>query len=341
MKNYWMNRKVLITGINGFVGSNLAKSLVRKGAIIFGLIRNSNPKTLLFYENINDRITLINGSITKLSLLKRIIVEEGIQNIFHLAAQVEVGIARKYPYVTMETNIRGTYTLLESISSSSNQIESIIIASSDKAYGTYPKDKLPYRENYPLKAEHPYDVSKACADMISNTFSKEPFNLPILITRFSNIYGPGQLNFSALIPDCIRAALGFGKFVPRTNGNHYRDFLFIDDVIKLYLKMSESISESKLLRGEVFNAGSNKPINIKSLIFKIFKIINNQDFLNDFKDTVSFPNSNCKGEILIQQMDYKKVEKYFKWEPQVELEQGIQISAEWYMSYMQKYYKNN
>jgi CDP-glucose 4,6-dehydratase len=274
-----------------------------------------------------------------LSLLNRIIVEEGIQNIFHLAAQVEVGVARDYPYLTMETNIRGTYTLLESINSSPNKIESIIIASSDKAYGSYPENKLPYKENYPLRAENPYDVSKACADMISKTFSKRPFRLPILVTRFSNIYGPGQLNFSALIPDCIRTALGYGKFIPRTNGEHYRDFLFIDDVVNLYLKMSKKVSETNSLRGEVFNAGFNKPVNIKSLIFKIIKIVRGDKFFNEYKKTLSFPKSTPDGEILMQQMDFNKVEKHFKWKPQIELDQGIKISAEWYKSYLKKYYK--
>ena len=335
-KEYWKNRKVFITGINGFVGSNLAKKLSLNGALVYGLVRNSNLKTFLYYEGINKRVTLINGELNNLSLIKRIIGEEKIQDIFHLAAQVEVGTAIKNPYLTFETNVRGTYTLLEAARSFKDDIESVIIASSDKAYGTYPLKELPYREDYPLKAIFPYDVSKACSDMLTQSYSNSPYHLPIVTTRFSNIYGPGQLNFSALIPDCIKCALGFDNFKPRTNGSHYRDFLFIDDAIDLYLEISESLSKSKNMRGEIFNAGPNNPINIKDLTFKIFQLILDEHSFNKFKKLLVFPTEKVQGEIMYQQMNFEKVYKFFNWKPKIEIEEGLKISTKWYADFLKR-----
>ena len=333
-KEYWKNRKVFITGINGFVGSNLAKVLSFNGALVYGLVRNLNPNTFLYFEGVNKRVTLINGELNDLSLLKRIIGEEKIQDIFHLAAQVEVGTAIKNPYLTFETNVRGTYTLLEAARMFQEDIESVIIASSDKAYGTYPLKDLPYKEDYPLKATYPYDVSKACGDMIAQTYSTSIYNLPVVTTRFANIYGPGQLNFSALIPDCIKCALGYDTFKPRTNGAHYRDFLFIDDVIELYLRISESLSNSKNIRGQIFNAGSNNPYNIKDLTIKIFQLILDDPSFTKFKNLLIFPKEDVKGEILYQRMNFEKVYKFFNWKPKVKIEEGIKISTKWYSDYL-------
>ena len=266
--------------------------------------------------------------------MKRIIAEEGIQHVFHLAAQVEVGTALEYPYLTWESNIRGTYTLLEAIREVEIDIKSIIIASSDKAYGSYPIEQLPYQESYPLKPEYPYDVSKACGDLIAQTYCSKKFNLPIIITRFANIYGPGQLNFSALVPDCIRSALGHSTFVPRTNGEHHRDFLFIDDVIDLYVLMAKKLSNNKSLNGQIFNAGSNDPVHIKSLIIKIFELVMEKEAFTNFKRQIKFPKSKVHGEILFQQMDFKKINKSFKWRPQTEIDKGLRLSIDWYKRFL-------
>ena len=335
MKKFWQKRKVFISGINGFVGANLAKFLIAKGASVFGLIRNNNPYSFLYFEKINKKATLIHGDITDLNLLKRILVEEKIEHVFHLAAQVEIGKAIEYPYLTWESNIRGTYTLLEAVREIKNDIQSIIIASSDKAYGAYPIDQLPYRESYPLIPDYPYDISKACGDLIAQSYCKRNVNLPIIITRFANIYGPGQLNFSALIPDCIRSALGFSKFIPRTNGNHFRDFLYIDDVVNLYITLAEELTEKESLKGEIFNAGSNDPINIKSLIMEIFRLVMNEETYQNFKKKIKFPKSESYGEILYQQMDFKKISKSFDWKPKTKIKVGLKLSIDWYRRYLE------
>ena len=206
MKNniFWKNKNIFISGVAGFVGSNLAKDLINNGANVIGLTQNKKINSLLFYENIDKKINLIFGNITDRELLKSIFLKYKIDICFHLAAQVEVGSALKYPYLTWETNVRGTYTLMEVIRENKKKIKSIIIASSDKAYGNYPLIRLPYKESYQLKPNYPYDTSKACADMIAKSYASKLYKLPIIITRFANIYGPGQLNFTALIPDLIR-----------------------------------------------------------------------------------------------------------------------------------------
>ena len=204
---FWKNKNIFITGIAGFVGSNLAKNLVNEGANVIGLTRNKKINSLLYFEKIDKKINLIFGDITDKELLKSVFFKYKIEICFHLAAQVEVGMAEKYPFSTWETNVRGTYTLLEILRENKNSLKSVIIASSDKAYGEYPIKKLPYKESYELKPEYPYDTSKACADMIAKSYSSKLFRLPIIITRFANIYGPGQLNLTALIPYAIKSCL--------------------------------------------------------------------------------------------------------------------------------------
>ena len=335
MKNkFWINKNVFITGINGFVGGNLAEELVKKGANIFGLIRNIKHNTYLYYMNINSEIEIIKGSIIEKELLKGFFAENKIDICFHLAAQVEVGVAAEYPYLTWETNVRGTYSLLDVIRESCPNISSIVVASSDKAYGEYPAEQLPYKEDYPLKPIYPYDTSKACADLIAQSYSSDLFNLPIVITRFANIYGPGQLNFSALIPDAIRSALGLSTFIPRSNGKSKRDFLYVKDVAHLYCTIAENLSKDKLhLKGQIFNAGTNKEKSVREVVEKIYSLVENKI---DLKQIIKSFDKNpiLEGEINEQLMDYKKVEKYFGWTPKIEFNKGLIKTIEWYKEYL-------
>lgn len=333
-ENFWKSRNVFITGINGFVGSNLAKLLIKKKANVFGLVRNNNKKSLLFFENLNKNTVLINGDLTDKNLLKRIINEENIQTVFHLGAQVEVGVARHNPMSTWETNVRGTYNLLESIRENSKNIESIIMASSDKAYGEYPKKKLPYKEYYALKPKFFYDTSKACADLIAKSYTESKKKLPIIITRFANIYGPGQLNFSALIPDCIRSSLGYSIFEPRSDGKDERDFLFVEDVANLYLTMAEQLTKNKKLTGQIFNAGTSKSHIVSNIIKKIYALNNNDvDFE---KINKKFKSKKTIGEIKYQLMDFNKVYEFFSWKPTTSITKGLYITNSWYKKYLKK-----
>ncbi|SVB79158.1 uncharacterized protein METZ01_LOCUS232012, partial [marine metagenome] len=263
----WRDAKVFITGINGFVGGNVAKKLVELGADVYGLIRTKKQNSYLYYEKIYKNISLIDGEISNINLLNRLISEEQINVIFHMAAQVEVGIGLINPFLTFETNVRGTYTLLESARLYPDSVKSIIVASSDKSYGEYPHEKMPYKEDYPLLPKFPYDTSKACANMITQSYTSGVRSLPIVVTRFSNIYGPGQLNFSALIPDGIRSASVYSKFFPRGDGSMMRDFLYIKDVVELYISIAGFLANNKkTISGQIFNAGSDTPKTVKEIL---------------------------------------------------------------------------
>tara|TARA_B110000858_G_scaffold16367_1_gene16485 strand:+ start:1608 stop:2630 length:1023 start_codon:yes stop_codon:yes gene_type:complete len=337
MKNFWKNKNVFVTGINGFIGGNLSKLLLANGANVFGLIRDLNKDTFIYFESLTDKITFINGDLTNKDLISRIISEYRIDAVFHFAAQVEIGVALNNPYLTYETNIRGTYALLDGIKQSATKVQSIIIASSDKAYGSYPSSMMPYKEEYPLKPIFPYDVSKACADMIAQSYANEPFNMPIVVTRFCNIFGPGQLNFSAIIPDAIRSALNYSKFIPRGNGKQIRDYIYVEDVADLYLKMSQNIFQNpKKFRGETFNAGTKKGKSAKEVLKNIYMICENK--FEYGKVLLSMKKRSPLGEIDKQIMDYKKINKFIGWKPQHTFNDGLTKTIKWYKNYLSSKY---
>ena len=336
MDNFWSNKNVLITGIYGFIGSNLTKSLVSHGANVIGIIRTTHTNSLLHYEGLNNKVKLVSTDLNDLPALIGLIGENRIDHVFHLAAQVEVGVGLTNPYLTFESNTRATYTLLEAARLSGTNLSSIVIASTDKSYGSYSTDKMPYREDFPLLAKYPYDVSKACADMIAQSYATEIFNLPIVVTRFSNIYGPGQLNFSALFPDVIRSALGYSVFEPRGNGMQQRDYLYVDDVVDLYLKIGESLSNSRSeLAGEIFNAGTGKPISVKDAINAVHEQLNIKDYELILE---KMSKKETVGEIDAQFMSYDKVYKMFGWSPSTSLDIGIKNSIDWYKGYLKNHY---
>ena len=334
-KNFWKEKNVLITGAAGFVGSNLSKNLSKNGARVVGLIQSKKKESLLFYEKIDEKINIVFGDITDRTLLKKILIKHNIEICFHLAAQVEVGFARQDPFGTWETNVRGTYSLLDTIRENKKNIKSIIIASSDKAYGEHGIKKMPYQENYNLKPLFPYDTSKACADMIAKSYASKLFNLPIVISRFSNIYGPGQLNFTALIPDAITACLKNKVLKMRGDGESMRDFIHIDDIVDIYKILSEKLYTSPAkYSGEIFNAGTNSPKKIKDVVKTIYL---HKKKLQKYKAVVRGIKKNKSiGEISIQFMDYKKLYKHFKWKPKKNFEKSLPSLFKWYANYLKK-----
>lgn len=334
-KKFWSNKTVLITGINGFIAGNLAKQLHHLGAKTIGITNNKIKNKFLTYENVSDKIKIHNINIKDFKKLKTVISKYKVNICIHLAAQVDVNIARDNPHETFETNIRGTYNLLEVLRSHPT-IKSIIIASSDKAYGDYPVSKLPYKESYDLRALYPYDVSKASADMIAKSYSSGLFKLPIIITRFANIYGPGQLNFTALIPDCILANEGYRNFVPRGDGKNKRDYLFVNDVCDLYLCLSYHLYHDIKYSGEIFNAGTDKGYTVNEIVKKICLLNDNLSLYKNIQK--KFKNNKLKGEIIHQYMTYKKLYKYFKWKPSFNIETGLKITLEWYKKFLKTNY---
>lgn len=322
--NLWHNRSVLITGIAGFVGSSLAPRLVDLGARVVGLVRDEVAESNFHRLELEKAVTVIRGSLEDYPLLERTVNEYAIEVVYHLGAQTIVGTANRSPLSTFKANIEGTWNLLEACRGKGH-VRAIVVASSDKAYGSH--KELPYREDFPLNPEFPYDVSKACADLIARSYFKT-YGLPVVITRFANIYGPGDTNFSRIIPDAIRSVLQGKNPIVRSDGTPERDYLYIDDVADLYLLLAERIRETK---GEVFNAGHNKPIRVLDLVEAILRLSGQTHLRPDIQG-----KGHPHGEISRQRLDGGKVKRTLGWEPRVQLEKGLRLTITWYQEYFRK-----
>jgi len=331
--SFWQGKRVLITGANGFIGGNLTHFFVNEGAEVTGLERNIERRSYLHFEGLGSKMRTVRGDLCDRSFLERVMAEGNFEYCFHLAAQVEIGVGLQSPYTTFETNVRGTYTLLEALRTHAKGLRAAVIASTDKAYGEYPADQMPYREHYPLKPQYPYDTSKACADMIAHSYASDVYQLPLVVTRFCNIYGPGQLNFSALIPDSVRAAIGKGTFVPRGDGSHVRDFIFAADVVSLYARIAEVLShEPARFRGKAYNAGTNEPRTVREVIQMVFNKCNNPAALTTIEEQMR--SARTTGEITVQYMDYDVVQRDFGWKPTTSFSDGIDQTIAWFRRFL-------
>jgi len=331
--SFWQGKRVLITGANGFIGGNLTHFFVNEGAEVTGLERNIERRSYLHFEGLGSKMRTVRGDLCDRSFLERVMAEGNFEYCFHLAAQVEIGVGLQSPYTTFETNVRGTYTLLEALRTHAKGLRAAVIASTDKAYGEYPADQMPYREHYPLKPQYPYDTSKACADMIAHSYASDVYQLPLVVTRFCNIYGPGQLNFSALIPDSVRAAIGKGTFVPRGDGSHVRDFIYAADVVSLYARIAEALShEPARFRGKAYNAGTNEPRTVREVIQMVFNKCNNPAALTTIEEQMR--SARTTGEITVQYMDYDVVQRDFGWKPTTSFSDGIDQTIAWFRRFL-------
>jgi len=322
-KNFWKNKRILITGYEGFLGSHLTKKLLSLGADIVGVDIKVRRKETILEEEDYKKLKIIKGSVTNYSLMKNILERYKIEIIFHLAAEALVGKCLKNPVKTFTTNIKGTWQILEAARGLKRFI-SIIVASSDKAYGT--QKKLPYKENMPLLGNHPYDVSKSCADLIAYTYF-HTYSLPVVITRCGNIYGPGDFNFSRIVPDAIRCALYGKELLIRSDGRFVRDYVFVDDIVAGYILLAQQI-EKKNLAGEAFNFSNETPISVIKLVKEIYKIIGKRPKYRILNE--------AKYEIKYQYLSSQKARKILKWRPKYSLEEGLKDTIKWYRSYFQK-----
>lgn len=317
---FWKNKNVLITGYEGFLGSNLTKALLDCKANVFGLdILTRRKKTILSSKELN-KIIIIKGSIENFLLVSKIIKENKIEFIFHLAAKSLVGDCLQKPVKAFSTNIKGTWNVLEA-SRDSNTVKAIVIASSDKAYGSH--TKLPYKENTPLSGTHPYDASKSCADLIAYTYYYT-YGVPVAVTRCGNIFGPGDFNFSRIIPDTIRSIIQNKTLVIRSDGKFTRDYVYVDDIVSGYVLLAEKMQKLKMF-GEAFNFSDENPMSVLELVKKIYKMTNKK------------PNykilGKAKYEIKHQYLSSKKARKILGWKPKTTLDEGLKKTIEWYRDY--------
>jgi len=318
MKNsFWKNKRVLITGYEGFLGSHLVTKLVAEGASVIGLDIKTHRQETILTGNVLRLVKIIKGAVQDYRLLLKILKQGKIEYIFHLAATSIVGEALAGPLEAFSTNIEGTWNVLEAARNSQG-IRGVIIASSDKAYGIH--NKLPYREDASLCGSHPYDVSKSCADLLAYTYYRT-YNLPVCITRCGNIYGPGDFNFSRIIPDAARCALTGKTLYIRSNGKFTRDYVYVSDIVDGYLILAEKLNRPKLA-GEAFNFSDENPITVINLVKKIYEAAGareNYKILNQ-----------AKYEIPHQYLASRKARKVLCWRPQVSLAQGLNMTIAWY-----------
>ncbi len=321
--SFWDNRTAFVTGATGFVGAHVTRSLLERGARVVCLERDSARPNSLDLLNQRGRATIVNGALEDLELLERIINEYEVETVLHLAAQTLVGAANSSPLSTFEANIRGTYSLLEACRRSPS-IGRVVVASSDKAYGTH--DKLPYHEDYPLLGAFPYDVSKACADMLARSFACT-YELPVAVTRFANIYGPGDVNLSRIIPGTIVSVLRDEPPIIRSDGTPLRDFVYIDDVTQAYLSLAERIDDA---RGEAFNFGSGRPVQILDLAQRIIRLAGKEGRLSP-RVTLQ---SKIEREIDSQYLSSEKAARRLNWNAEVTLDDGLRQTIEWYRAHL-------
>ena len=321
--NFWRDRRVLVTGATGMVGYWLVKDLLAMGARVIALIRDSDPQSGFYRSGDYRRTALVQGNVEDFASLERSINENEVDTVFHLAAQPIVNVANRWPLPTFETNIRGTYNLLEACRIHSGLVKRVIIASSDKAYGEH--ETLPYTESMPLQGKHPYEVSKSCADLITQTYH-HTYGLPVAILRCGNIFGGGDLNWSRIVPYTIRCFLNNQRPVIRSDGQFVRDYIYVKDVSHCYLKAAESLS-AKAACGEAFNFSLEQPLTVLKLVAMLQDLMHCQHLQPDVQN-------NAFGEIREQYLNTDKAARLLNWKPQYTLEQGLNETIAWYREYL-------
>lgn len=322
---FWQDRPVLVTGGTGLLGSWLVRSLLRAGADVVCLVRDWVPQSELVSSGQIARVKVVRGDVCDLALLERVLGEYEIDTVFHLAAQTIVTIANRNPLSTFETNIAGTWNLLEACRRSP-RVRQVLVASSDKAYGD--QLVLPYNEATPLQGQHPYDVSKSCADLIAHSYAVS-YGLPVVITRCGNFYGGGDLNWNRIVPGTIRSIQRGQRPVIRSDGEFIRDYFYVEDGAYAYMLLAEQLAaRPDELRGEAFNFSNELQITVKDLVFKI---------LNWFEsDLLPEIRSEASNEIRHQYLSAAKARSLLNWSPLFDLDEGLQRTIQWYQAYFRR-----
>jgi CDP-glucose 4,6-dehydratase len=310
-------RSILVTGAYGLLGSWLVKALLDAGARVTVLRRDELPRSPLLLMALEQWVTVVHGDICEPGLVVRALAEHEIQDVFHLAAQTIVPTANRSPLSTFETNIRGTWLLLDACRQHGS--ERVIVASSDKAYG--PHSELPYREEFALQPVFPYDVSKAATDLLARSYW-HTWRLPVAVTRFANLYGGGDTNGSRLVPEAVAAALAGRAPVVRSDGSPERDFLYVADAVAGYLAISEALGRGEAM-GEAFNAGGGRPHRVLDVVRLICRLVGTS-VEPDVRG-----GGTPSGEIDRQWADFSKLRGLTGWEPRVSLEDGLRRTIAW------------
>jgi len=325
---FWLDRPTFVTGGTGLVGSWLVRRLIDAGADVVCLVRDWVPQSELVRAKLIDQVKVVRGDIRDREVIERTLGEYEINTVIHLAAQTIVTIANRNPISTFETNIAGTWNLLESCRRSPT-VKQIVIASSDKAYGD--QKTLPYSESTPLQGQHPYDVSKSAADLIANTFAVS-FDLPVAITRCGNFYGGGDLNWNRIIPGTIRSILRGQNPTIRSDGKYIRDYFYVEDGAAAYMLLAEKLAEDPNLKGEAFNFSNEIQVTVSEVVERILKLMNSK-LEPEIRNEV-------QNEIRHQYLSAKKARQILNWQPLFSLDEGLKKTIEWYRKFFNNEPKN-
>lgn len=323
MSAFWTDRRVFLTGATGFLGSRLAELLVTAGADVIALVRDDVARSNLEMLRETVPVTIVHGEVEDALLLERVVGEYEVKTVVHLAAQTIVGIANRNPRSTFESNVRGTWNLLEACRQSS-LVEQIVVASSDKAYGEHPV--LPYTEEAPLQGRHPYDVSKSCADLIAQSY-RATFALPVCITRCGNLFGGGDLNWNRVVPGTIRSIVRGERPVIRSDGQYIRDYVYVRDAAAAVQHLIERMAaDPQRIVGEAFNISSGVHLTVIELVEKIRALMQSS----------SAPDvrNEATHEIRNQYLSSEKASRLLGWSPQYTVDEGLRETIEWYRHYL-------
>ena len=325
--NALSGKKVFVTGATGLLGGTLARQLVDCGCEVTILVRDRVPSSAIWKfcasdgTRLHEKLSLVHGDVTDLQLLVRALNEGEIECVFHLAAQTIVEIATTNPLSTFESNIRGTYLILEACRTLKDKIRAVVIASSDKAYGI--SELLPYDETTALRGIFPYDVSKSCADLLAQSYYHS-FGLPICVTRCSNLYGPGDLNENRLIPGTICSALRGERPIVRSDGSLVRDYLYVEDGALGYRLIANRLMEDPNgVAGEAFNFSTEDPKSVLQVVQAILELTGRSDLEPDLRRT-------SRNEILEQTLNAAKAKRVLRWSPRFLFEDSLVKTIEWY-----------
>jgi CDP-glucose 4,6-dehydratase len=319
--SFWLDRPTFVTGATGLIGGSLVRRLVEAGADVVCLVRDWVPRSPLVSGGLLERVKVVRGEVNDQELMERALGEYEIDTVIHLAAQTIVGIANRNPVSTFDTNIRGTWCLLEACRRSPTTRQ-IVIASSDKAYGQH--EHLPYREDAPLQGRHPYDVSKSCADLLSQAYAVT-YEMPVALTRCGNFYGGGDLNWNRIVPGTIRSVLRGQRPIIRSDGNYVRDYFYAEDGAAANMTLAEQLAENPELRGQAFNFSNEIQVTVLELVGKILQMMNS-NLTPDVRNEAT-------NEIRHQYLTAEKARRVLGWGPLFTLDAGLRSTIDWYKDF--------
>jgi CDP-glucose 4,6-dehydratase len=322
VNRFWLDRPTFVTGATGLVGGWLVRALLAAGADVVCLVRDWLPGCELVRTGALGRVKVVRGDVRDQALLERTLGEYEVDTVIHLAAQTLVPVANRNPVATFETNVGGTWALLEACRRSPT-VRQVVLASSDKAYGHH--DELPYTEDAPLQGQHPYDVSKSCSDLIGQAYAAT-YGLPVAVTRCGNFYGGGDLNWNRIVPGTVRSVLRGRRPVIRSDGGFVRDYFYVEDGAAAYMLLAEALAADPGLKGRAFNFSDEVQVTVLDLVAKILRLMG-----SDLEPDVRNEASN---EIRHQYLSARRAREELGWRPLFDLDEGLRRTIAWYRDFL-------